>query len=102
MRSKVTDIMNITGYIWREDVIDKLAWKHQIQPDEVVEVFENKPRVERLERGHRPGEDLYVAFGQTDAGRYLAIFFIHKKNGKALLNTAGDMVKKERRCYGRK
>jgi len=94
--------MNITGYIWREDVIDKLAWKHQIQPEEVVDVFKNKPRVERLERGHRLGEDLYVAFGRTDAGRYLTIFFIHKKNGQALINTARDMTKKERRRYGRK
>jgi energy-converting hydrogenase A subunit M len=42
--------MNITGYIFREDIVDKLAWKHQIQPEEVVEVFENKPHVEQLER----------------------------------------------------
>lgn len=71
--------MEITGYIWREDVIDKLAWKHQVEVEEVVEVFENNPRVERLERGHRPGEDLHIASGQTDEGRYLIIFFLHKK-----------------------
>jgi uncharacterized DUF497 family protein len=29
--------MRIAGYIWREDVIDKLAWKHQVQVDEVVD-----------------------------------------------------------------
>jgi energy-converting hydrogenase A subunit M len=73
--------VNITGYIWREDVLDKLAWKHQVEAEEVVEVFENRPRIERLERGHRPGEDLYVALGQSSAGRYLTIFFIHKKDG---------------------
>jgi hypothetical protein len=94
--------MNITGYIWREDIIDKLAWKHNIQVEEVVEVFENKPRIERLERGHRPGEDLYVASGQTDEGRYLTIFFIHKKDDQALIVTARDMTKKEHRRYGRK
>jgi uncharacterized DUF497 family protein len=94
--------VNITGYIWREDVLDKLAWKHQVEAEEVVEVFENRPRIERLERGHRPGEDLYVALGQSSAGRYLTIFFIHKKDGQALIVTARDMTKKERRRYGRK
>ncbi|MFQ5612063.1 MAG: BrnT family toxin [Anaerolineae bacterium] len=94
--------MNITGYIWREDVVDKLAWKHQISVEEVLEAFQGKPRVERLEKGHRPGEDLYVALGQTDAGRYLTIFFIHKKDGRALIVTARDMTRKERKRYGRK
>ncbi|MFQ6100921.1 MAG: BrnT family toxin [Anaerolineae bacterium] len=95
-------MLNITGYIWREDVVDKLAWKHQIQVEEVVQVFQNNPRVERLERGHRPGEDLYVALGQTDTGRYLTIFFILKKGGRALINTARDMTRKERRRYGKR
>lgn len=94
--------MNISDYIWREDVVDKLAWKHQVEIYEVVEVFENRPRIERLERGHRPGEDLYIALGQTDDGRYLIIFFIHKKGGQALIVTARDMTRKERRRYGRK
>ena len=95
-------MFNITGYIWREDVVDKLAWKHRIWIEEVVQVFQNNSRVERLERGHRPGEDLYVALGQTDAGRYLAVFFIHKRDGRALINTARDMTRKERRRYGKK
>jgi uncharacterized DUF497 family protein len=94
--------VDITGYIWRNDVIDKLAWKHQVQVEEVVEVYQNRPRAERIERGHRPGEDLYVALGQTDAGRYLAVFFIYKKDGRALIITARDMTRKERRRYGRK
>ena len=94
--------MNITGYIWREDVIDKLAWKHQVQVEEVVEVFENRHRIERLERGHRPGEDLYVALRQTDDGRYLTVFLIHTRDDQALIVTARDMTKKERRRYGKK
>jgi hypothetical protein len=94
--------MNITGYIWQEDVVDKLAWKHQVEVEEVIEVFDYNPRIERLERGHRPGEDLYIASGQTAAGRYLVIFFIHKRNGQALIVTARDMTRKERRRYGRK
>jgi hypothetical protein len=94
--------MDIIAYIWREDVIDKLTWKHRVRIEEVEEAFQNDPRVERLERGHRPGEDLYIALGQTDDGRYLSIFFIHKKDGQALIVTARDMTQKERRRYGRK
>ena len=48
--------MRISGYIWREDVIDKLAWKHQVQISEVVEVLANSPHIERSERGHRSGK----------------------------------------------
>jgi energy-converting hydrogenase A subunit M len=71
--------MNITGHIWREDVIDKLAWKHQTEVEEFVDAFDNKSRVERLERGHRPGEDLYLALGQTDEGRYVTVFLFARK-----------------------
>jgi uncharacterized DUF497 family protein len=94
--------VDIIGYIWREDVIDKLAWKHRVQVIEVEEVFQNGPRIERLERGHRPGEDLYIALGQTDGDRYLIIFFIYKKDSQALIVTARDMTQKERSRYGRK
>ena len=43
----------------------------------------------------------YVGFGQTEDGRYLAIFFILKAPGVALVVTARDMTRKERRAYGR-
>lgn len=94
--------MNITGYIWREDVIDKLAWKHQVHVEEVLAIFDGRPRIERVGRGHRPNEDLYIALGQTPAGRYLTVFFIHKQDGQALIVTARDMIRNERRRYGRK
>lgn len=94
--------MHITGYIWREDIIDKLVWKHNVQAYEVTEVLENRPQFERLERGHRPNEDLYLAAGQTASGRYLLVFFIRKVDGQALVVTAREMTKKERRRYAKK
>ncbi len=94
--------MHITGYIWRDETIDKLAWKHDVQVDEVIDVFENRPRFERLERGHRPNEDLYLAAGQTRSGRYLLVFFVRKKDNQALVVTAREMTKKERRRYAKK
>jgi len=92
----------ITGYIWREDVVDKLDRKHNLEIDEVEELFHNNPHFQRLERGHRPQEDLYTATGRTDAGRYLIVFFIYKKDGQALIVTARDMTSQERKRYGRK
>jgi len=94
--------MNITGIIWLRDVVYKLLWKHNITTDEVEEVFANEPRYKFQERGNIRGEDLYTAYGCTDAGRYLTVFFIYKLSHEALIITARDMDRKERRRYVKK
>jgi uncharacterized DUF497 family protein len=94
--------VNIQGFIWREETIDKLAWKHNITPDEVEEVFKGKPKFLRKEKGKVESEDLYNALGQTASGRYLSVFFIYKRSRQALIITAREMNRKERRYYGRK
>lgn len=55
-----------------------------------------------LEKGERPREDAYMALGRTHAGRYLFIVFIHKLNSDALILSARDMKRKERRRYENK
>ena len=45
--------------------------------------------------------DVHRALGQTDAGRYLVVFYIHKLTREALILSARDMDHKERRSYGR-
>lgn len=94
--------MKISGYIWREDIVDKLWWKHNIEVEEVEEVFANRPYVEKIAKGHYKGEDVYAAFGRTNAGRYLTVIFIHKQDQRALINTSRKMTKQERKRYGRK
>lgn len=94
--------MRIRGYIWREDVIDKLWWKHHVSVEEVEEIFVSRPRVEKIEKGRYQGEDVYAALGQTEAGRYLTVIFIYKLDRRALINTARDMTRRERKRYGRK
>lgn len=94
--------MEITGYIWLEEIIEKLAWKHHVTPEEVEEVFRNRPKMKRMKRGRIVGEDVYRAGGQTDAGRYLIVFFIYKQTGEALILSARDMDEKERRSYDKK
>jgi uncharacterized protein len=94
--------MNIQGIIWLEAVEDKIMRKHRVQPIEVEEVLINGPHVRFMERGHQTGEDLYAAFGQTDGGRYLAVYFILKETRTALIITARDMTRQEINNYGRK
>jgi len=94
--------MYIDDFIWLEDIIDKLLAKHQVTPEEVEEIFFNHPRFRFVESGYRVGEDGYSASGQTDAGRYLIVFFIRKPVNLALILSARDMDKKERRLYERK
>jgi len=60
------------------------------------------PRIRRLEGGRVKGEDLFIAFGRTDAGRYLSVLFVCKKDKRALIISARDMTKKERKKYGGK
>lgn len=94
--------MNIADFIWLPDIIEKLAVKHHVTQDETEEVFFNRPKYRFAETGHQPGEDVYAALGQTDAGRYLVVFFIRKSGGTALILSARDMDQKERRSYERK
>ena len=85
--------------IWIEEFAEKLADKHSVSTDEVEECLSNSPFVRRLERGRIRGEDLYAAYGQTDSGRYLIIFFIRKSQGESLPLSARDMSDKERYFY---
>ena len=94
--------MRIEGVIWLRDIVDKLASKHHVETDEVEEVLNSKPKFRFVEKGERRGEDVYLALGQTDAGRYLSVLFIYKKTKEALILSARDMARKERRRYGRK
>ena len=94
--------MNIEGIIWLRAIVDKLAFKHHVETYEVEEMLMGKPRFRFVEKGERAGEDLYMALGQTEAGRYLTVLFIHKVTKEALILSARDMAEKERRLYGRK
>ena len=94
--------MYIDDFIWLPEIIDKLIVKHQVTQDEVEEVFFNRPRFRFVEKGLRKGENVYSAGGQTDAGRYLIVFFIYKSNNSALILSARNIDKKERKRYERK
>jgi hypothetical protein len=46
---------------------------------------DDPPKTQGFERGDVRGEDLYRMLGRTVSGRYLAVFFIYKEGGRALV-----------------
>lgn len=94
--------MKIEGIIWLRNIVDKIAFKHKVKTEEVEEVLNNNPKFRFVEKGEQKGEDVYMALGQTDAGRYLTVLFIYKKTKEALILSARDMARKEKRQYAKK
>lgn len=68
--------LRIHQIIWIDKFVDKIEAKHHVTTFEVEEVLRGKKKVRRTAKGDVEGEDVYLALGQTDAGRYLAVFFI--------------------------
>ncbi|HEY6233044.1 MAG TPA: BrnT family toxin [Pyrinomonadaceae bacterium] len=91
--------MRITNVIWVQQFVEKIERKHDVTRDEVESLFASQPSVRLVERGNIKGEDLYRAVGQTDEGGYLAVFFVYKKRGRALVISARDAAAKELRAY---
>ena len=95
--------MQIENIVCSERTEVKLESKHHVTLREARQIFFSEPRIRFAENGHTPGEDVYVAFGQTLGGRYLSVFFIYKPARKtAVIISARDMSSKERKAYGRK
>ena len=93
--------MRINRIIWYRRFVEKLWDKHRVEVHEAEEALLNHRRVRRVKRGHVQGEDVYLAMGQTDAGRYLSVFFVYKQSHDAVVISARDMDMGERREYGK-
>lgn len=91
--------MKITGISWLADIIEILESKHNVQRQEVIEVFANRPHIRFVEKGRRVDVNLYAALGQTNDGRYLIVYFVHKLDKRALIVSAREMTRVERRLY---
>jgi uncharacterized DUF497 family protein len=91
--------MKIKSIIWLPGVIEKIEVKHGVNVEEVEEIFKLGPIYRRGPRGKRRSQNLYKAYGQTGAGRYLFVVFIYKPNRRALILSARDMTNRERRLY---
>jgi len=94
--------MRISNVIWLEQFVEKIERKHNVSRDEVESLFAAQPQVRLVARGDVKGEDLYRAVGQTEDGRYLAVFFVYKKQGRALIISARDAAPRELRAYAKR
>lgn len=84
-----------------ELVEEKLWAKHHVMASEAYEMFDARPHIEWREKGKVIAkEDVYTAWGCSEAGRYLIVFFIYKPSfQEAPILSARDMTKTERRFY---
>jgi uncharacterized DUF497 family protein len=94
--------LRISGIIWLQEIVEKINVKHRVTQDEVREVLRSSSHFRFLEKGHRRDENVYAAMGQTNAGRYLIVFFVRKKTQQALIVSARDMTDSERKRYEKK
>jgi uncharacterized DUF497 family protein len=91
----------IRRIIWKDLFVEKLADKHGVTIMEAEEVLSTKPHIRKMSTGQVKGENVYAAYGQTEGGRYLIIFYILKLTGAILPISARDMDDTERKYYGR-
>jgi uncharacterized DUF497 family protein len=84
--------LKLSGLIWLEEIVEKIERKHHVTQNEVREILRNSSHFRFVEKGHRRGENVYSALGQTSAGRYLIVFFVRKRAGQALPISARDMT----------
>ncbi|MGH7774585.1 MAG: BrnT family toxin [Candidatus Binatia bacterium] len=94
--------MKISGIIWLREIVEKINRKHRVEQDEVREILGGSSHFRFVEKGHRKGENVYAAMGQTGAGRYLIVFFVHKRSRQALILSAREMTGSERKRYAKK
>ena len=95
--------MRIDIIVCPEKIESKLESKHHVTVREARQVLLSKPRIRFAEKGYTEGNDVYVAFGQTFGGRFLAVFFVYKPDTKtAIIISTRDMSAKERKSYGQK
>jgi len=89
--------MKIENITWDEDTVDHIS-RHAVSPEEVKEVLFNDSDSPRIMRGK---ENRYLAYGKTNAGRFLLVVLIIA-NRKTRIITARDMTDREKKFYRRK
>ena len=101
-RSRPFGVAFILSKIHVHGIIEKIERKHRVPQDEVREILRTSSHFRFVEKGHRRGENVYSALGQTSAGRYLIVFFVSKKTQQALIVSARGMTDGERKRYEKK
>jgi hypothetical protein len=86
--------MRIEWLYWKDHIVEKILFKHGVQPIEVEEmILDGTPEV-------RKEGDRYLLYGQTRAGRYLfAVLDKGEESGIFVPVTARDMSENEKHAF---
>lgn len=91
-------LSQVDGFEWDEGNRDKNRLKHRVSNKECEEVFSNQPLIILEDQKHSQTEQRYAAYGVTDDGRKLMVYFTVREI-KYRVISARDMHRKERRYY---
>lgn len=86
--------MHIEYLYWKDELREKILYKHGVTQEEVEEVI-YKPKSE----ARKHGSNRYLVFGQTQDGRYLFIVLDEEEKGIFTPVTARDMTMSEKHAY---
>lgn len=89
------------AFEWDEGNLEKNWGKHNVHFKEAEEVFVNKPLKTLPDLRHSKNEERYLALGQSNNGRKLALIFI-VRNDKIRIISVRDQSRKERIKYNEK
>lgn len=87
--------MRNAQFEWDERNLDHIAL-HSVDCDEAEAVLDNNPLVLRSDDGK------YLAYGQTDEGRFLLVVFVYKPGPLVRVITARDMTDGEKKQHRRR
>ncbi|RIK43826.1 MAG: hypothetical protein DCC55_04580 [Chloroflexi bacterium] len=84
--------VNVYRFWWDEQNIEHIA-NHGVEPYEAELVIAHARLIRKAGRGK------YVAYGQTDSGRYLMVVYAPKDRSRLRVVTARDMTLNEKRQF---
>jgi uncharacterized DUF497 family protein len=87
--------VNQYRFWWDDNNIEHIA-NYGVEPYEAEEVIDDDPYIVKA------GSGKYVAYGQTDAGRYLLVVFAPKPERRLRVITARDMTAAEKGRFKRR
>lgn len=87
--------MEYLSFEWDERNLEHIA-RHDVDPDEAEAAIDNYPLILRTT------DNKYLAYGQTDEGRFLLIVFIRKPGPLVRVITARELTEGEKKQYRRR
>ena len=92
-------VPGLEGFEWDGGNTDKNWLRHAVHQAEAEQALLNTPLVLVADVTHSQAEARFIALGQTETGRGLAVVFTVRGNRIRVIS-ARTMSKRERRVYG--